>query len=211
MLKSATFESAGRVYGGPWVAERLDASLQAALADLANWLAEARIPAVVIGGVAASVLGRPRLTRDIDVLAILSEDAWSQAISDAARHGIVPRIEDVLAFARRSRVLLLRHTASSIDLDVVLGGMPFEFSAVERGTVHSVGGALVRLPSVEHLLVMKAVARRPKDLEDVNGLLDANPQADLAEVRRWVSEFASATSMPDMLEELDRLIARRRK
>ena len=86
MLKSAMSENAGRVYGGPWVAERLDASLQAALADLANWLDEARIPAIVIGGVAASVLGRPRLTRDIDVLAIVSEDAWSQAMTDAARH-----------------------------------------------------------------------------------------------------------------------------
>jgi hypothetical protein len=193
------------------VAERFAESLHAALADLAKWLDEARIPAIVIGGVAASVLGRPRLTRDIDVLAILSEDAWSQAISDAARHGIVPRIEGALAFARRSRVLLMRHTGSTIDLDIVLGGLPFELSAVERGTVHLVGGALVRLPSVEHLLVMKAVAHRPKDLEDISGLLDAHPEADLAEVRRWVSEFASAATMPDLLEGLDRLIAQRRE
>jgi hypothetical protein len=193
------------------VAERVEESLHAALADLAKWLDEAHIPAVVIGGVAASVLGRPRLTRDIDVLAILSEDAWSHAISDAARHGIVPRIEEALAFARRSRVLLMRHTGSAIDLDIVLGGLPFELSAVERGTVHRIGGALVRLPRVEHLLIMKAVARRPKDLEDISGLLDAHPEADLAEVRRWVSEFARAATMPDLLEELEGLIARRRK
>ena len=191
--------------------ERVDESLQAALADLTKWLDEARILAVVIGGVAASVLGRPRLTRDIDALAILPETAWSQAVTAAARHGIVPRIEDTLDFARRSRVLLMRHSASAINLDITFGGLPFERSAVERGSAHSIGGVLVRLPRVEDLLVMKAVAHRPKDLEDIAGLLDANPGADIAEVRGWVREFATAASMPDILDDLDRLLARRRK
>ncbi len=193
------------------MAEPLSGSLQSALADLAKWLDESRIPALIIGGIAASVLGRPRLTRDIDTLAILAEDAWAQAVKAAAHYGIVPRIDEALAFARRSRVLLMRHTGSSIDLDVTFGGLPFEHSAVERGTVHSVGGVLVRLPRVEDLLVMKTVARRPKDLEDIDGLLDAHPNADIAEVRAWVNEFATATSMPDMLQELDDLLERRRK
>jgi hypothetical protein len=32
------------------------------------WLEQENIPAVIVGGIAASVLGRPRLTRDIDAL-----------------------------------------------------------------------------------------------------------------------------------------------
>jgi nucleotidyltransferase AbiEii toxin of type IV toxin-antitoxin system len=207
---SARFANAGRVYGRRWVVERLDQPLLAALADLAKWLAETRIPAVIIGGVAASVLGRPRLTRDIDALAILPEDAWSQAVDAAARYGIVPRLADALAFARRSRVLLLRHTVSAIDLDVTFGALPFEQSTVERSALHTVGGVLVRLPRVEDLLVMKAVARRPKDLDDIRGLLDAHPEANVAEVRTWVREFATAASMPDMLQGFDDLLAERR-
>ena len=70
-------------------------------------------------------------------------------------------------------------------------------------------GVRVRLPRVEDLIVMKAVARRPKDLEDIRGLLDAHPEADCAEVRRWIREFATATNMPDMLEEFDKLLERR--
>jgi hypothetical protein len=193
------------------VAERLDASLQAALADLVRWLDEASIPAIIIGGVAASILGRPRLTRDIDALAMLPEDAWAQAVEAAARHGIAPRIPDALGFAHRSRVLLLRHASSAIDLDIILGGLPFEQSAIENGAAHAVGGVLVRLPRVEDLLIMKAVARRPKDLEDIRGLLDAHPEADVAEVRTWTAEFATATGMPDMLVELDKLLEQRRR
>lgn len=193
------------------MSEPLRESLLAALADLARWLDDTHVPAMIIGGVAASVLGRPRLTRDIDALAILPEDVWPQTLNDAARYGIVPRIDGALEFARRSRVLLLRHAASSIDVDVVLGGLPFERRAVERSAEHSVGDVLVRLPRVEDLLVMKAVAHRPKDNEDIRGLLAAHPNVDVAEVRRWVSEFATATGMPEMLHDLDKLLAQHRR
>jgi hypothetical protein len=70
---------------------------------------------------------------------------------------------------------------------------------------------LVRLPRVEDLPIMKAVAHRPKDLEDIRGLLDAHPEADATEVRAWVEEFATATGMADMLAELDKLLEQRRK
>jgi predicted nucleotidyltransferase len=189
------------------VTEGFKASLHAALADLARWLDGTGVPAMVIGGVAASVLGRPRLTRDIDALAILPEGSWSQALRDAARYGFVPRIDDALEFARRSRVLLLRHAASAIDIDVIVGDLPFERSAIERSSMHSIDGVFVRLPRVEDLLVMKAVARRPKDLEDIRGLLAAHPAANIAEARRWIREFATATGMPDMLEEFEKVLA----
>lgn len=189
------------------MADGLADSLQAALTDLLKWIATARIPAMVIGGVAASVLGRPRLTQDIDALAILPEDGWKKAVDSAAEFGIVPRISDALEFARRSRVLLMRHTKSGIDVDITLGGLQFEQSAVENSVVHDIGGLSVRLPRIEDLLVMKAIARRPKDLEDIRGLLAAHPDADLAAVRRWVREFATATGMSDMLAEFERLVA----
>jgi hypothetical protein len=185
-------------------------ALRSALADLTNWLDAARIPAMVVGGVAASVLGRPRFTRDIDALVILPESDWQTALEDAAKFGIVPRIGQALEFARRSRVLLMRHAASGIDLDIILGGLPFETSAVESSRPYDVGGVSVRLPRVEDLLVMKAIARRPKDLEDIRGLLAAHPDADTGAARQWIREFATAASMPDMLEEFDQLLEQSR-
>lgn len=71
-----------------------------------------------------------------------------------------------------------------------------------------IGGLRVRLSRVEDLLIMKAVARRPKDLQDIAGLLAAHPEADVAAVRQWVSEFATAMSMSDMLDDFDKLVER---
>ena len=190
--------------------DRVPASLLAALADLMKWMDAANMPSMVIGGVAASVLGQPRLTQDVDALAILPDEEWANAVSTAASHGILPRIEHPLDFARRSRVLLMRHVESAIDIDVIFGGLLFEQAAIDNSKIHDIGGLRVRLPRVEDLLVMKAVARRPKDLQDIEGLLAAHPEVDVATVRQWVSEFAADMSMSDMLDDFDKLLARRK-
>jgi hypothetical protein len=163
---------------------------------------------MIIGGVAASFLGRPRLTQDIDALMLLDEAQWGKALDQAATFGIVPRIDAALEFAGRARVLLLRHTESGIDIDVSLGGLSFEQEAIGRSSIHDIAGIRVRLPSVEDLIIMKAVAHRPKDLQDIEGLLAANPQADLASVRQWVREFSNAMTMPDLLEDFEKIAAR---
>jgi hypothetical protein len=193
------------------VAESLPINLLKPLADLGRWLEAAHAQAVVVGGVAASFLGRPRFTQDIDALAILSEAEWEAAIASAATYGIEPRIDDPVAFARRSRVLLLRHKESAIDIDVILGGLSFEQDAVAHGRTYSVGGVSVRLPRVEDLLIMKAVAHRPRDMQDIEGLLEAHPDADVSAVRQWVKEFATATSMSDLIDDFDKLLARTKR
>jgi hypothetical protein len=74
----------------------------------------------------ALLLCWPRLTQDVDALAILPEEQWADALSAAANHGILPRIESPLDIARRSRVLLLRHAASGINIDLTFGRLSFE-------------------------------------------------------------------------------------
>ena len=188
--------------------DRVPATLLAALADLVKWLDDTKMPSMIIGGVAASVLGQPRLTQDVDALAILPEAHWADAVSTAARHGILPRIENPLDFARRSRVLLMRHTESGIDIDLTFGRLSFEQTAIDNSEIHDIGDLRMRLPRVEDLLIMKAVARRPKDLQDIEGLLAAHPDADVVAVRQWVREFATAMSMSDMLDDFDKVVAR---
>src|ERR1700680_3972798 len=105
-----------------------------------KWLDATNMPSMIIGGVAASVLGRPRLTQDVDALAVLPEAGWAEAIRLASKYNILPRIEDALQFAKRSRVLLMRHTTSGIDVDLTFGELPFERAAVANCENHDVGG-----------------------------------------------------------------------
>jgi hypothetical protein len=210
MKACARFVNDGRGFDWLSMTERLPASLLTALADVMKWLDTSRIPSMVIGGVATSMLGRARLTQDIDALVLLPEYEWAQALSSASNHGIVPRIKDSLGFAHRSRMLLLTHTASRIDIDVSLGGLSFEREAIDRSQTHVMNELSLRLPTVEDLMTMKAFAHRPKDMEDIRGLLDAHPDVNLTLVRQWVREFSTAMTMPDLLEDFEKLVAKRR-
>lgn len=183
-------------------------SLLGALEALTRALQNANVPAVIVGGVAVSLLGRPRFTRDIDALVDLEETRWPALLEASRLLAIVPRIDDPLEFVRRTRVLLLRHEPSQIDIDVIVGGLPFERAAVASGAWHALGGFDVRLPRAEDLMIMKAIAQRPQDLLDLAALIETHPEADLSRVRHWVREFSVAATMPSLLEEFDHLIAR---
>ena len=187
------------------------APLLGALEDLLAWFEGQSVAGIVIGGVAASILGRPRTTADIDALVLLDEESWDGFLAAAKDHGITARVSDAIPFARQSRVLLLRHEASSISLDITFGQLPFERDAVNRAVRLSVAGLEIPLPEPEDLLVMKAVAHRARDLADIEAVLDAQPELDLARVRATVKEFSDALEMPDLLQDLEELIRRRRE
>jgi hypothetical protein len=182
----------------------------ALLRDLVAWLDAAQVKGVVIGGLAASILGRPRATRDVDLLVLLDSGRWEEFLEAGGRFGFCARINDPLGFARQSRVLLFRHEPSSIDLDVSLGGLPFEEEAVARGGRIELAGVQVPLVSAPDLLVMKAVAHRPRDLADIEAVLDRNPGLDIGRARDWIREFSAALDRPEIFDDFQQIASKRR-
>src|SRR5215218_6202356 len=73
------------------------------LEAMMRWFDAAGVRAAIIGGVAASLLGKPRLTKDIDAV-VLDADAEA-LIESGAPYGFEPRIADAVNFARNTRVL----------------------------------------------------------------------------------------------------------
>lgn len=161
---------------------------------------------IVIGGVAASILGKPRLTADADAMLLLSIEDVPQLVELAEQVGLTPRLPDVVEFARRSRVVLFEHKATSINVDISLGLLPFEVEAVERSQNHQIGTINVRLPTAEDLIILKAVAHRPKDLLDIAAVIASNPKLDRQRIAFWVRQFAELLEMPELWEEIEELL-----
>jgi predicted nucleotidyltransferase len=173
------------------------------LQSLLRLLEDEHVPHVLIGGLAVSQLSRPRLTADIDVLAYIEDDARITALLQRApRSGFSPRIEAAERFARRNRVLLLVHRRTGIHVDISLGLLPFEREVIENRRLVQAGDLRLPLPRVEDLVILKAVAHRPVDLQDIRMLVESHPKLDQQRVRAVVSEFAAALEMPEILEDL---------
>ena len=90
------------------------------LQALQNLLEKFNNRGVLIGGIAASLLGTPRLTVDLDAVFLLSLEEVPGLLLEASGLGIEPRILGIIEFARKNRVLLLRHTDSGTDIDLSL-------------------------------------------------------------------------------------------
>lgn len=190
---------------------RLPGPLLQALAAVTAWLREAEVPAAVIGGVAASLLGRPRVTKDVDFVALIEDSELPRLLSLGTRHGVVARAADAVDFAKVSRVLLLRHDPSGIEIDVSLATLPFEREVIERAKERTVRGVAFRLATPEDLVVMKAIALRPRDVADIEALLDTHPMLDLERIRSFLRAFTEALETDDFAAEFERLLVHQRR
>jgi predicted nucleotidyltransferase len=180
--------------------------LQLPLEALQNLLEQYNGKGVIIGGIAASILGTPRYTVDLDAVFLLSMDDVPGLLQAATMQGIEPRVSDPLAMARKNRVLLLRHTASGTDIDLSLGILPFEVEMVERSQLVELGSIKLRLPTPEDLIIMKAVAHRPKDLDDIQAIAISHPDLDKEWIRDWVEQFGEALDLPELWKMISQLL-----
>lgn len=163
---------------------------------------------VIIGGVAVSLLGSPRYTVDLDAVFLLGLDELPELLSQASVLGIESRIPDPAVFARKKRVLLLRHNESGTDIDISLGILPFEVEMVARSRVVKIGTLEVPVPTPEDLIIMKAIAHRPKDLADIQAIVNSHPVLDTGRIQSWVEQFGEALDNPELWQDIEKYLNR---
>lgn len=154
----------------------MDAPLSQTLTDAVAFLTEQGVEYALIGGLAASLRGQPRVTADVDI--VIATDVRGAlalvAVLDASP--FAPLFKDVTDVVERAFILPLRHRSTGIKVDLSIGLSGFEQQAVARAKSMELAGRAVRVASPEDLLIMKVLAARPQDEQDIRGLVAA--QAD---------------------------------
>ncbi len=136
------------------------------------------------------------------LLAALGEE--EQYVDELLRH-YASRIDDARDFALKRRVMLLK-TDDNTDIDVALGGLPFEKRAVGRATdFEFYPGMTLRTCSAEDLMVMKAFAGREQDWADLKGIIARQESLNwrlVSSELRPLCELKEAPGIPKRLEKL---------
>lgn len=177
--------------------------LQAAL-EIQRFLQDAGEQFCFIGALALQRWGEPRFTRDVD-LTLLCDLGHEEAAAQRILSAFKGRIEDALAFALRTRVVLVE-SKDGIPIDIALGALPFERRCVERAVEFDFGGDCpLRVCCAEDLVVLKAFAGRTRDWADIEMVLVRNRgklrwETILAELEPLLEARESPENLKRLLE-----------
>jgi len=174
------------------------------LGKLARVLDSADIRYMVIGGQAVLLHGEPRLTRDIDVTIGSDASILDRLLEITSGADMVPSIEDPHEFVRKTNVLPLTDRSSSIRVDLIFSFTPYEAEAIQRSIPVALGGTRVKFAAVEDLIIHKLVAGRPRDIDDVRGVLAATPEMDEAYLTKWLASFRGVVHR-DLVSEFNEI------
>jgi len=130
-------------------------------------------------------------------------DHLGRVLEACSAIGLEPLPNDVPGFVAETFVLPTRHEASAMRVDLIFSTLPYEAQAIGRAIRIPIGGTAVPFATAEDLVVHKLFAGRPRDLEDVVGVIRRQGDAmDWTYVTRWVDTFAEVPGRERLREVL---------
>jgi hypothetical protein len=182
-----------------WIAPPVRSPVAELLADLARAFDALGISWSLCGAQAAIGAGVARLTADVDVTVRAPASATDEWLSALEGHGFTRRFADP-AFIAQTRVVPVVHIATGLPVDIVLAGPGLEDEFLQRAVVQLIDGVPVPVVEIADLVILKVLASRPKDLDDVVTLLRTHGEGiDAARVRAVLTMLEQALGQSDLL------------
>ena len=179
--------------------------LARALGDFIQLFERLRIRYAVMGGIAVRVYGIPRPTHDVDFTLAIHRDKLPDLYEAVRELGYtVPEefaggwVDEVAGMPLIKFRLYLQ--GRGVDIDVFLAESPFQEQLLARRRRQQIDELPAWFVSPEDLVLLKLLARRPRDIADIGDILFTQGQLDEAYLRHWADQLG-------VLVELERVLA----
>lgn len=175
-----------------------------ALERLVGVLNERKTNYALIGGLGVAVRGPARATRDIDMVLSVPQIELPGLLESLADQGFRLDLYDAIRTWNEEHVL--EFASGGVPVDWIKAVLPAFQHILQRARWEDVGGTEIRVADAEGLLLLKLIAFRPRDQEDMRGILAANPGAiDLDWLRReWQGLAADGDPRTSAFEQMAR-------
>jgi len=175
------------------------------LKKLITALKELKINYVIIGGIASSILGRPRTTIDADVVFIIKEEKIEEfvkilklygfKISESSKEKIIRRLKRLLPAKIR-----FKHNFS---VDLRLASYSIDMEAIKRAKSVKIFGMKLSIATPEDIIVYKIARFEDLDKADIKGIINRfGKKLDLGYIRNSAKKLAEETGNGHIINNL---------
>lgn len=133
--------------------------------ELLEEFARSKVEVVLVGGYAVAFHGRPRATKDLDLLLEGSMENLSRAADALRRFGAPPAVAHAVGSMNETEVVFLGQPPLRIDLLRSIDGVSTA-DVLARAVAAVISGVGVQIISLDDLIANKRAAGRPQDLAD---------------------------------------------
>jgi len=171
---------------------------------LAQILNDRQVPYALIGGLGVALRGPIRTTRDIDLLVKIPQLELPGVLNALVAAGFEIDVQQAIGIWNRDH--LLDFTRGSVRVDWLQPVLPAFEHILVRARWERVGEQRICVADAEGLVLLKLIAFRPRDQEDIKGILAANAgRLDLDWLRReWLGLADDGDKRTEQFEQMVR-------
>jgi predicted nucleotidyltransferase len=160
---------------------------------------------LVIGGIAASVLGEPRTTGDIDLCIFVAKKGIEKLLDELIGIGFI--------FDRKIVKTQIMNTGTfkiycgEIPIDFIIASTEFEKNALKRKIEVKIYGVSTSFPTPEDLILFKIIPGRTIDIADVETIAKRHSgKLDSKYLQSWAMRLSEEAEDMRIYNEIKRLL-----
>lgn len=182
--------------------------LDDAYKKLVGFLNKGKFDYIIIGGIAAGILGEPRVTGDIDVDIVLAEKDLDGFLKAAKKESFKVDRKKCLARFKEAGVFQIEY--GPFHVDFIMASIDLEKEAIRRKKIVKLYGMKAFFPTPEDFILLKIVPGRPKDLIDAERVVARHgDKLDTEYLYSWARRLSDDAQDTRIYNELQRLLARK--
>lgn len=180
-------------------------NLRDIISRIVKLMAETKTRYAVLGGVAVSLYGMPRLTLDVDISIILEKDRVEEFLKKAHKLGFKPLVSNERKFVGYTGVIPMKFVKGGplSRCDFIVAQNMLEYLAIKRARTVTLGSSKVKVITPEDLVLQKLSSDRPRDIEDARGVILRQEKLDTGYIHMWLKKISKMTKRTDSIRIFD--------
>lgn len=152
-------------------------NIASALFHFVDLLKQFKIRYALIGGIAVALLARERFTKDID-LTISINEKQAKLLEAYFRNNKEYKIQQLNFISSKKIPDFFRIFWHQMPVDLLVSNTDFQKELVTRARNFDFENRKIKVATVEDMIILKLIADRPMDREDIKEMIKSNRKLD---------------------------------